>query len=513
MLRSKLSLCLLPAGVAALLGDPIMTTLQYPRRVGVALVALLGLASPVVAQERDALAERLGLTHKAGSLPLWLPPDRQACEELSACANEAGKSVLIVGHPERGFGTAFVISRENRLVATNAHVADIRAEGGENGKLFAIVNRAQTTFEVDQVWYHPGVRREVAGQLSVRSGDPRTGPVDPFSPDVAVLHFADNGVALPEEMKLASWAEVQATFAKTIGMMGFPGYDTKAWPRVGQRPFATYHQGVVSRLTDFRLNADVPAPYLQFIQHTASSWNGFSGSPIFLPNGKVIAIHNSSSQVSRRGQLVAIPHGIRIDCLWELLVHHGLAKQVPSEFDASKLDLERYHKPDPMDETYLKAEALVDQGYQLMVKSIDRIPDGIKKCDEAIALLPRLPSAYNIRAIGYLEYVSHNEGRLSQREKVSDVEKAIADYRKAVELVPTRVEYYISVVNAITFLATLTHDKKQAGTAVELVNMVLEKAHDASDIAYVYQVRGTAHNVLEKYKEAISDYNLASKQK
>jgi hypothetical protein len=113
------------------------------------------------------------------------------------------EGILLVGDPETGFGTAFVISRKNRLLATNAHVADVMKDAG---RMAGIRNGTSVLYEVDKAWYHPGVRRFKNSQFSVRSQNPADGDVDPNSPDVAVLHVAD-GPELPVEFSLATVAE------------------------------------------------------------------------------------------------------------------------------------------------------------------------------------------------------------------------------------------------------------------------------------------------------------------
>ena len=53
-----------------------------------------------------------------------VPPPGQAAFSWCDRARRCGPSVMLVGDPEHFMGTAFVISSKNRLLATNAHVAD-----------------------------------------------------------------------------------------------------------------------------------------------------------------------------------------------------------------------------------------------------------------------------------------------------------------------------------------------------------------------------------------------------
>src|SRR5205085_1261535 len=149
----------------------------------------------------------------------------------------------------QGHGTAWVVSKEHRLLVTNAHVADIMHPGGT---MEAMLNGTSHSYTVAKAWYHPGVRRflERDTSLSVRSADPADGPVDPISPDVAVLQLAAGGPELPAELPMATAGELAELFAQSAGILGFPGYNT-GWPAPGRKAAATFHDGVISRLTDF----------------------------------------------------------------------------------------------------------------------------------------------------------------------------------------------------------------------------------------------------------------------
>ncbi len=205
--------------------------------------------------------------------------------QLSEMGRTMQGAMAIVGAVRAGHGTAFVISREHRLLVTNAHVADFTA-GGRT--ISAIRNQTTVTYKVERVWYHPGVLRNLKDALPVRSIDPEEGHVNPNSPDIAVLQLSKDGPDLPLEFPLATWDEIKDLFGLQIGMLGYPGYNTD-FPEPGHKPVGTFHDGLVSRLTNFINIADVDdVRELQKVQHTASSFPGFSGSPIFLPNGHVV---------------------------------------------------------------------------------------------------------------------------------------------------------------------------------------------------------------------------------
>ncbi len=283
----------------------------------------------------------LKLDKESKSVPLWEPVPVSDSNDLSHLVHRLHPSIFLVGGPE-GRGTAWVLSKENRLLATNAHVADLFYSGG--GKMYAIGNGTSKAYEVEKVFYHPGVLREV-GDLSIRMSDPTKGEVNPSSPDVAVLKLAP-GEDLPDAIPLATPEELHADLlAKTCGMLGYPGHDTTAWPRLGEKVEASFHTGVVCRVSDFDNDVNVPDDRLQFVQHSMASFPGFSGSPIFLANGHVIALNNSGGTVKHGSVTAQLSFGVRVDCLWECIKQNQLWNQVAISGDPSIVDVDRFAAP------------------------------------------------------------------------------------------------------------------------------------------------------------------------
>ena len=133
-------------------------------------------------------------------MPLWArssEPDRSSLRQAYKSLN---KSVVIVGVPGVGHGTAFVISRKNRLLATNAHVADIMES---QNQLLAIANNSSERIKVAAggITQHPEDSRR---KDIIRSANPADGDVYPICPDVAVLHVEDDGTELPDEVDYRS---------------------------------------------------------------------------------------------------------------------------------------------------------------------------------------------------------------------------------------------------------------------------------------------------------------------
>jgi tetratricopeptide (TPR) repeat protein len=401
----------------------------------------------------EELAASLGLTKSSGSLPAWQKPDAQSIQDLSQQVRSTSPSVFLIGTPKGGYGTGFVISKKHRLLATNAHVADL----GDSESLLAIGNDSSDVFKVDQVWYHPGVIRKVAGGVPVRSQLPADGDVYPMGPDVAVVHLAGDR-ELPDELPLATPAEIDDLFGKPIGMIGFPGHDTEHWPQLGESATASYHQGVVARVSDFSNNAKAPIEDRQFIRHTMGSWGGFSGSPIFLANGRVAAIHNAAGSRQSGGVVALLSYGIRIDCLWELLTNHRLGAKVPVPIPLTRTRLSRFLGEDPKLREHLEVLKLLERAHNL--NAAGRISEAGELYNQVIRRAPTLARAHASQAQNFMSYLFDRWGTASKARQAGELDQfasyidyALNSSRKAVELEPTSAEYVLMHIAAKNFLA------------------------------------------------------------
>lgn len=341
---------------------------------------------------------------------------------MGELARKYAPSIFQVGYA-RNHGTAWVLSRQHRLLATNAHVADILNESG--GNMIAIASGSRQVYKVARVWYHPGVERrpENERRIAIRSTDPRLGSVQPSCPDVAVLQLAPGGPGLPPELPLAARSAFEDMFAQPVAMLGFPGHDSKG-PVPGTKPQATFHQGTISRLSDFRLDTSRPDNEMQFVQHTIQDWGGFSGSPIFGKDGRVLALHNMVRFASNGTEKRAIPHGVRVDCLWELLVHHRLTDKVSCAIEADKLNLSRWLGKDPRTAVYLQARAKIQEAWRLYRQ--DDFQGTLNACDEALRILPDYGQAYWCRSSLYLHWWFEKRRQQSDAQNLQLLKNALA---------------------------------------------------------------------------------------
>jgi tetratricopeptide (TPR) repeat protein len=469
--------------------------------LGLALALALACPRPALASDDD-LNALLNMGRQSGSMPIWTATAPADAADLSEIVNTLHPSIFIVGAQGAGHGTAFVISKENRLLATNAHVADIMHLSG--GQMYAIGNGTARLYEVEEVYYHPGVRR-IFEDFAIRTTDPNKGDIYPRSPDVAVLKLAP-GEELPDPIPLATPDSVDRLLAKTVGMMGFPGHDS-SWPRLGERAEATYREGVICRVTDFSNDVNSPNNRRQFIQHNMSSFGGFSGSPIFLRDGKVIALNNSAAMAEANTIVTQLAYGVRVDCLWELLKKYDLWDMVPAKADRTLVDVERFDGPDSEVDQLNEVRRLLAQA------RLD-LADGnefaaVEKCNQAVKIMPFYDPIYDVRTNAYNFYAIYKIGdRSAEAQKYYQL--AYEDAKQALELTPSSHDHYLDVAVA---RLNLRNSKEPLGSywkvpeSIALAEKILNaKGVRARDRAYAFRTRALAR-AMEP--EAFADLEAA----
>ncbi|RIK82748.1 MAG: hypothetical protein DCC67_06830 [Planctomycetota bacterium] len=467
-----------------------------------ALTAWLLCCGWATAAQHDGPADfRLG----GGSVPFWTAAPREDALDLSELVNTLQPSIFLVGTSDAGHGTAFVISQEHRLLATNAHVADIMHASG--GEMVAIANGTARTYRVDEAFYHPGVRR-VIGNMAVRTPDPAHGDVYPESPDVAVLRLAA-GEELPPAIPLAEPGELAQLLAKPVAMLGYPGHDTECWPAVGEKAEATFRQGVICRITDFTNSVNASPGELQFIQHSMASWPGFSGSPIFLPNGRVVALNNCGATKKQGERITSLAWGVRVDCLWELLKQHGLWSEVAVPASLDEIDVQRFAAPDPAAKRLAQAQRLVAEARIDLMR--DDVQKAVEKCNEAAKIAPNLTAIYDVRCIAYNFYANHKI-KARNAESKRYFQFALEQAQQAAELEPASVDHYLDL--AVCEINVANSDAPpgrfyEVPKAVELANAIIgADGVRARDLAYAYRTRAFAKGWS---KDSLNDIEQAIK--
>ena len=416
-----------------------------------------------------------------------VPPPGPAALSWPDCARRCGPSVMLVGDPEHFTGTAFVISSIQRLLATNAHVAD---KFYESGSMLVRANGTTKTYTVDRVWVHPGVVRKHDHSLEMRCQDPSHGEVAGGCPDVAVLHLAD-GPELPAEFTFATPKELNELFAQPVAMLGYPASDRQPWPAVGETPQASIREGIVNQLVPLKAFGSRASREPQLVQHSISSWFGASGAPIFLPNGHVVAINTAIATAHQNGLTREVPLGIRIDCLWELLAYYNLNDKLPIPLSEASLKLDRYREVDHYEMCCHTAMALVNQCDRLMLMGDFQL--ALEKCNQALSLVPGYAKALRVRGNVRREYVAARGAHMLPQDKLNLLNKAFEDIRQYVKAVPDDHWGLIDACQTRVWIDWVrTGDSSDTDVQLQLTNLLATNVLDSQQRAYALSVRTAA---------------------
>jgi tetratricopeptide (TPR) repeat protein len=415
------------------------------------------------------------------------------------CVLRCEQAVMLVGHPEYGSASAFVISAKNRLLATNAHVADMFYKSG----VMTARGGAGATYKVEKVWYHPGVIRKHDQSLEMRCQDPSHGPIAYGSPDVAVLQLAP-GPELKTEVQMATRDELNSLLAQQVGMLGFPTCDVSRWPEPGEGLKPSFREGVVTRLSAIAAG-DSHMRELQHIQHSMPSWFGFSGAPVILPNGHVVALDSTTKQIRSNQRSTSLEFAVRADCIWELLAYHNLLERVAFSVNKAELNLAHFENTDPHESQFRGAMSLVAACEWLMLKGDFAL--ACENCNQAILMAPGYGSAYRMRSNVLREFVGSGGRTLPAADKLRLLQWAVDDLRRYQEIAPedrwTLLDYFWTVISV--------ESVTKGNPANELVlnaltKLLSEDALDRTQQAYALFLRAAAGDYHPRFR---ADLDLA----
>ncbi|MBX9792550.1 MAG: serine protease [Pirellulales bacterium] len=427
-------------------------------------------------------------------------------DSLADIAKRYQSAMFLVGDPEKGSGTAFVISRKHRLLATNAHVADIAKVG--------VLNETRSVYKVDRKWYHPHVVRLLDdGLTKVVSADPDDGEVVVDCPDLALLQLESVGPELPSEVELALPQDVYELQGSACGMMGYPGYqhDQRLWQKTGVFASATFMPGHVSRLTGFGHNPEAPPELRRLVHFSVQPYKGFSGSPVFRSNGQVVMILNHLHfKESEHGSITDFAYCVRIDALWELLDNANLSEwfdRRPIEpVRAGAYDVSAF---DAQAERVRRAIRLNSEAAELSDR--DRFTDASNRISEAIDVAPEYWRSYWQR--GMITYrVLNHIGRLDPQDEVKRRQSALKDHKRAFDLYKQghnreNVRVALDLARETISIARITGDRAAYNKVMVLLTELLDRAGDQK--GYVLALRGSIKSNLKDHAGALEDLNEA----
>ncbi len=200
-------------------------------------------------------------------------------------------------------GTAWPVG--DGWLATNAHVADKFDPRGAR-KLLVLHPGGKIAHTVTDAWIHPGYAalkdfRSKEGKADPDFNAAFEGLPQPSGFDVALLKV-DQPEKLDPAFQLATPAEIAALApGAKLAYAGYPVEGTAAERTAAEDPEPSVKFGYASSITDFFLfNTDPKQAYL--IRHSIPASGGASGSPIFIPNGHVVAVLSGGTVFDAGGE-------------------------------------------------------------------------------------------------------------------------------------------------------------------------------------------------------------------
>ncbi len=429
-------------------------------------------------------------------------PSPEETAQLGRAARTWGRGVALVGDPNRGQGTAFLISREYRLLATAAHVADLYRGPGT---IWAVFNGTWEARPVARVWYHPSLCRTLDTGLTVRSPDPIDGAVCVPGPDVAVIQLAEGGSPLPPAWELAPPQALLQLTGKPVASLGYPGYGD--WPSQARVQPASMRTGVVQLVDTFDFAGGGHPERRQLIEHSAPTPEGSSGSPVFTADGKVVAVHNILKLTGAEA-LHETGMSVRIDALWELLAYHKLDRAVAIPREDWMVVIPTESPIDPRRDEYRRAANLVRES-AIFAARRDFETAGAR-CNEAIRIAPEYAAAYLQRSRVFTGYATTFWATLKPEVKRRQADWAIADAMTGFRLAPEKTDGLGLLLQNSLYLGLMNADNDVFREVIGGIEALLQRPHlEAHEKSFLTNLRAQARHFLGDFEGALKDYNEA----
>jgi tetratricopeptide (TPR) repeat protein len=394
-------------------------------------------------------------------------------------------------------GSAFVISKKHRLVATAGHVADV--VNGEN-KGTAWREGTRTSYVIRRVWYHPRVEREHPNGIPALSDNPLDGQIASSRLDVAVLQLTDEGPDLPVEIDPSRVIAPAELAGRTVGYLGYHG-DQQSETSNATPPFLARF-GVSSVIERDFGSADpaVVSTYNVYTSRPVDS--GQSGGAVFLANGCLVGVvsHTWASGAQEGGEFQAIP------TLSELIAYHGLEEF----FSPAWAHLVRPvdgGKNSRLDD--LREAARLTREADGMRRAGD-YRSAVELCNRVRRSSPSYAGVFLVRCKVYLYYLAHFWSSLSDAQRKQYARWAYDDAHWCNVVYPESVECTLFFVQSAVYIGCTDGDRDPVRKALNGLESLLDDESDSEplaghQLAFAYNLEAQCHQFLgdvERAREA-----------
>jgi hypothetical protein len=187
---------------------------------------------------------------------------------------------------------------------------------------------------------------------------------------------------------------------------------------------------------------------------------------------------------------VSIPHGIRIDALWELLVLEDLDGFVRGSNQG--LVVQQYRRG-ATDTAIAQSIEIINKGWAaLATNDTSRFKTAQALANKAIEMAPQYYGGYHLRSTAYLEYSGYSsEQNRESKEPAKYAKFALDDIRTCLKLAPSSPELYASYAEARCVEASYRGDFREAPQEViSLVSRLVETSMSNRDLARLWYAYG-----------------------
>lgn len=339
------------------------------------------------------------------------------------------QAVALVGHPEVGWHSGFVISIEHRLLVTTAMAAQTYHEFGTTQ---AYLHGRSEPVRVVNTWFHPSTIRLFFGgrDLRLRASDARVGWPAHLGPQLALVQL-EPGVKLPFTLELATNETPQSLDNSSLSTIGYSGKPT---PLVNGSP-ANAELGTtkVDGFQELNLVTADESISISTFRINSPLDKSSAGAPVIDQNAKVLGVVSPmklGAGDTQKPLAVCLPSRT----VWEIINSHQLSDQLPRWVDRPSDSYRLPLSAEPAALSVLQAEPLVEAARDRVSKG--NYQDAIESLRQASLVEPRHPGIYLTRSHLHVDYAIRYRSKISEQQYLKQYEYALKAVDEFLELYP-----------------------------------------------------------------------------